>query len=55
LPVEFAKKIAPSIGERNIIVHEYEKIDDGLVYDSIKEAITIYKEYIVYYTKYITK
>jgi len=55
LPIEFAKKIAPSTGERNIIVHEYEKIDDGLVYDSIKEAIKMYKEYVAYYTKFITK
>jgi uncharacterized protein YutE (UPF0331/DUF86 family) len=39
LPIEFVREIAPSTGERNIIIHEYEKIDDRLVYDSIKETI----------------
>ncbi|WP_366922099.1 DUF86 domain-containing protein [Metallumcola ferriviriculae] len=29
--LDFANKIAPSTGERNIIVHEYEQIDDGVV------------------------
>jgi len=28
LPADFAKEIAPSAGERNIIVHEYENIND---------------------------
>jgi uncharacterized protein YutE (UPF0331/DUF86 family) len=55
LSQEFAKRIAPSTGERNIIVHEYEKIDDGLVYDSIKESIAMYKLYISYYLQFITK
>lgn len=42
--VEFAKKFAPSTEERNIIVHEYEKIDDALVYHSIREALSMYRQ-----------
>ena len=45
-PLEFAKKIAPSTGQRNIIVHEYEQIDDGLIYNSIPESVEMYGEYL---------
>jgi len=47
-PQEFAKKIAPSTGERNIIVHEYEDIDDRMVYHSIGDFLRMYHEYINY-------
>ncbi|MBT9172425.1 MAG: hypothetical protein DDT21_00806 [Syntrophomonadaceae bacterium] len=52
-PVEFAKKIAPSTGERNIIVHEYEKIDDALVYHSIREALSMYRQYLTFVRDYL--
>lgn len=45
LPSNFAEAIAPATGERNIIVHEYEEIDDALVYDSIKETLKMFNEY----------
>jgi uncharacterized protein YutE (UPF0331/DUF86 family) len=45
LPSKFAVAIAPATGERNIIVHEYEEIDDALVYDSIKETLKMFTEY----------
>ncbi|MGF7184933.1 uncharacterized protein YutE (UPF0331/DUF86 family) [Desulfitispora alkaliphila] len=44
--MEFALKIAPSTGLRNVIVHEYQKIDDEIVYNSIKETLTQYYIYI---------
>ncbi|HAP31472.1 MAG TPA: hypothetical protein DCQ14_00215 [Firmicutes bacterium] len=47
-PDEFAQKIAPSTGERNIIVHEYEKIDDALVYQSIRVALPMYRQYLAF-------
>ncbi len=53
LPEDFARKIAPSAGERNIIVHEYENIDDYLVFLSIKEVIAAYRDYLNYYKKLI--
>lgn len=53
-PAAFARAIAPSTGERNIIVHEYEAIDDGLVFDSINETLQMYREYVRYYLKYIS-
>lgn len=54
-PVGFARAIAPSTGERNIIVHEYEAIDDGLVFDSINETLQMYREYVRYYLRYISE
>ncbi len=55
IPQKFAEEIAPSTGERNIIVHEYEQIDDGIIFSSIKKAITMYKKYISYYMEYLEK
>jgi uncharacterized protein YutE (UPF0331/DUF86 family) len=52
---DFAREIAPSTGLRNIIVHEYEQIDDALVYNSIKETLYMYKEYLKYVLKYCEK
>jgi uncharacterized protein YutE (UPF0331/DUF86 family) len=55
LPYEFAEAIAPATGERNIIVHEYEAIDDALVYDSIKETLKMFNEYRGYYLTFLLK
>lgn len=52
-PPEFARKIAPSTGERNIIVHEYEQIDDGIVYESIVDTLVMYKQYYEYVLRFV--
>lgn len=46
LEQKFAEKIAPSAGLRNRLVHEYEEIDDEIVYNSIQKTIKTYKKYI---------
>ncbi len=48
---ELALKIAPSTGERNILVHDYEAIDDRVVYESIFVVIKIYRLYVQHLTK----
>ncbi len=48
LPEEFAKDIAPSTGIRNRLVHEYEKVDDKVVYQNLDKLIKYYLEYIKY-------
>lgn len=45
LDEEFAKEIAPSAGLRNRLVHEYEEIDDEIVYNSIQKTIESYIKY----------
>lgn len=54
-PRIFAKEIAPSTGERNIIVHEYESIDDAIVFESISEAVELYYQYVKYASEYNSK
>ncbi|HHY29812.1 MAG TPA: DUF86 domain-containing protein [Syntrophaceticus sp.] len=46
---------APSTGERNIIVHEYEEIDDIIVYESISESLNLYWQYLESVFEYTKK
>jgi len=55
IPLAFARKLAPSTGERNIIVHEYENIDDKIVFESISEALELYFQYVKYISEYVRK
>lgn len=43
---EFAVGIAPSTGLRNRLVHEYEKVNDRIVYESIDMMLDMYVEYM---------
>ena len=53
IPIEFAINIAPSTGLRNIIVHEYQKIDDSKVYTSIKYTLDYYLKYMKLINDYL--
>ncbi len=46
LPMEFSEKIAPSVGLRNQIIHQYEKIDVYLMLQNIRKNIHQYDEYM---------
>lgn len=52
---EFAKKIAESAGLRNRIIHEYggEEFSYDILYDSVKDALKIYPEYLTKIQAYI--
>lgn len=50
---DFALKLAPSTGLRNILVHEYEKIDDQIVFKSITNVLTFYRQYLQIIAKYL--
>lgn len=45
LPFDLSKKLASSAGLRNKLVHEYEKIDDHLLYLEAKKNLKNYLEY----------
>jgi len=45
LPQTLAKAIAPSAGLRNVLVHEYDEVDERLVYQSVGHALTQYTKY----------
>lgn len=42
---ELTKNLAPSAGLRNRLVHEYEKIDPHIFYNSIKKFLPLYGRY----------
>ena len=49
----FAKKIAPVVGLRNILVHRYEKIDKDLFLSSVAKERDDFREYIKEMGQYI--
>lgn len=53
ISMDFALKIAPSTGLRNILVHEYQKVDDEIVYNSITDVLHCYKNYIRLISEYL--
>jgi len=53
IPIEFALKIAPSTGLRNILVHEYEEINNEIVYNSINTCLQYYLEYMDFINQYL--
>lgn len=55
LEPQFALSIAPSTGLRNRLVHEYEKINDQMVYDSIDLTISMYNQYMAEINGFINR
>lgn len=53
LPMDFALKIAPSVGLRNLIVHKYGKVDIKKMVDDIKSEISQYLEYLKHLQKFL--
>lgn len=51
--LNFAKKIAASVGLRNRLVHEYEKVDFVIVYSWIKKILKLYKPYVIYINNFL--
>jgi len=52
IPINFATELAPCTGMRNRLVHEYDKIQDKIVFDSIKKVISMVNKYIEYINKH---
>lgn len=50
---DFAQKLAPSTGLRNRLVHEYEEIDDKIVFVSIEKTLKMYRKYIEQINDYL--
>lgn len=46
LPLDFAQKIAPLGGVRNILIHQYEKIDFNLFLAKLRQNISDFEEYL---------
>jgi len=46
LPMDFAVKIAPSVGLRNLIIHKYGRVDLKRMIHDIKNEISDYLDYL---------
>jgi len=55
LPQKFAEEISRSVGLRNILVHQYRKLDEKIFYQSIKDCLKQYSNYCRYVIKYLDK
>lgn len=53
LPEEFAKKLAPAAGFRNVLVHMYADIDLGKLYSHLQNDIDDLELFAEYIAKYL--
>ena len=53
LPHELAYALAPSVGLRNLLVHEYEKVDLERMIRDAKQNIGQFREYVGYISNYV--
>lgn len=54
-PEEFAKRISKSVGTRNILVHEYNKVDYSKIYSSVSDCLKDYHRYCEYILELLKK
>lgn len=54
-PENFAKSISKSVGTRNILVHQYNKVDYSRIYSSISDCLKDYHQYCDYILKFLEK
>jgi uncharacterized protein YutE (UPF0331/DUF86 family) len=52
---EFADQISKSIGTRNVLVHEYDKVDQRKIYDSVSDCLRDYQKYCEYILEFVNK
>lgn len=55
LPREFAEKIAPVVGVRNILVHQYEKLDREIFLKNLRRHFSDFVKYQQYIAEYLQK
>jgi uncharacterized protein YutE (UPF0331/DUF86 family) len=55
LPLKFVEKFSPVAGLRNMVVHDYEKIDVQKLIDDIKNGIGQFGEYATYIDDFLHK
>ena len=52
---DFARKIAPIVGVRNMLVHRYEKFDKDLFLKNLKHNFSDFKKYLIQIDAYLGK
>jgi len=54
LDLSLAKELAPSAGLRNRLMHEYERLDDAIIFASVRRTLTQYPLYMQAVLQHIT-
>jgi len=54
-PKEFGKEISKSIGTRNKLAHEYDKVNHATIYNSVGDCLKDYHQYCDYILKFLEK
>jgi uncharacterized protein YutE (UPF0331/DUF86 family) len=55
LPLEFAERIAPMIGFRNVVVHEYLTVDPAIVYGVLQNGLGEFEMFARYVEEYLRR
>lgn len=55
LPLDFASRIAPIVGLRNVLVHRYEKIDKGFFVRQVRKEYQDFIEYMRHISDYLNR
>jgi len=55
LPPEFARELAPIVGVRNRLVHQYEEIDKKLFLKNLRKYFSHFETYRKYIGKYLSQ
>jgi len=55
LPKEFSKKIQGMVGLRNVLIHEYLRVDVERVHDFMKNRLGDFTEFMSYVQRYLDK
>lgn len=53
LEKKFADKIAPIVGARNMLVHRYEKLDNDMFLNNLKDNFSDFKNYLAQINAYL--
>jgi uncharacterized protein YutE (UPF0331/DUF86 family) len=54
-PAKFAEEISKSVATRNKLVHEYDKVDQIAIYNSVGDCLRDYTQYCDYILKFLEK
>lgn len=55
MDVTLAQALAPSAGLRNRLVHEYERIDDRVVFEAVTRTVDIFPRFVQAVSNYLHK
>lgn len=55
LKKDFANKVAPIVGVRNMLVHRYEKLDKDIFLNNLKRNFSDFKTYVIQIDDYLNR